>query len=118
MALETRKDTGRWRFRLKQRGADGKTEDYRVTLEAGISERAAKKIDEALTAALKFNEFRFLNEDSRRVCITLFRNQGRPLPPALVNSGEYAGCAEGLTLMKAVEYCLNDPEVLDLADPT
>jgi integrase len=118
MALEKRKDTGKWRFRLKQRGADGKTEDYRVTLEAGISERAARKIDEALTAALKFNEFRFLNEDSRRVCITLFRNQGRPLPPALLNCAGYEGSAGELTLMKAVEYCLNDPEVLDLADPS
>ena len=118
MPREKRKDTGRWRFRLKQKGADGKTEDYRVTLEAGISDRAAKRIDSALTAALKFNDFRFLYEDSRRVCITLFRNQGRTLPPALLNSAGYNGCAEELTLVKAVEYCLNDPEVLDLADPT
>ncbi len=118
MGLEKRKDTGRWRFRLKQKGQDGKQENYRVTLEAGISERAAKKIDEALTAALKYSDFRFLDEDSRRVCIDLFRNQGRQLPPALLNSAGYEGSAGELTLVKAIEYCLNDPEVIDLADPS
>ncbi len=118
MGLEKRADTGRWRFRLKMKGLDGKQEDYRVTLEAGISERAAKQIDRALTAALKFNDFRFLDEDSRKACITLFRNKGKSIPPALLNSAGYQGAAEELTLIRAIEYALSDPEVLDLADPT
>ena len=88
MGLEKRKETGKWRFRLKQKGADGTTEDYRVTLEAGISDRAAKRIDTALTAALKFNDFRFLDGDSRRVCITLFRNQFPDIPLVVLSASE------------------------------
>ena len=118
MSLQFRKDTNRWRFRMKQTGSDGKQEDMRVTLPAGISERRAKQMDRALIPAIKYNDFRHLDEETRRVCIQLYRNQGWALPPALINSVGNEGSAEELTLIQAIEYCMTDPEVQSVKDPS
>ena len=118
MSLQFRKDTNRWRFRIKRRGSDGKLEDIRVTLPAGISERRAKQMDRALTPAIKYNDFRYLDEETRRVCIQLYRNQGWALPPALINAVGNHGSAEELTLLQAIEYCMSDPEVQSVKDPS
>ncbi|HTY25384.1 MAG TPA: hypothetical protein VMC85_19790 [Desulfomonilaceae bacterium] len=118
MSLQFRKDTGKWRVRFKRTGPDGKLEDIRVTLHNVTSERTARKIERALTAAIKYKDYRYLDDQSRRVCIQLFKNRGWTLPPALVTSVGHQGSAEEFTLIKAIDYCLGDPEVVSLADPT
>jgi integrase len=118
MSLQFRKDTGKWRVRFKRTAPDGKLEDIRVTLENVTSERAARNIERALTAAIKYKDYRYLDDESRRVCIQLFNNRGWTLPPALVTSVGNQGAAEELTLIKAVDYVLSDPEVLSLVDPS
>ncbi len=118
MSLQFRKETGKWRVRFKRTGPDGKLEDIRVTLDNVASERAARKIERALSAAIKYKDYRYLDDESRRVCIQLFNNRGWALPPALVTSVGHQGAAEELTLLKAIGYCTSDPEVLTLADPS
>jgi len=115
MSLQFRKDTGKWRVRFKRTGPDGNQEDIRVTLDV-TSERAARKIEQALMAAIKYKDYRYLDDESRRVCIQLFNNRGWTLPPALITSVGHQGAAEELTLVKAIDYCETDPEVLDLKD--
>jgi integrase len=87
-------------------------------LENVSSERAARRIERALTAVMKYKDFRHLDDESRRVCIQLFRNRGWDLPPALITSAGHQRSAEELTLIKAIDYCLSDPEVATLTDPT
>jgi integrase len=118
MSLQFRRDTGKWRVRFKQTRPDGKLEDIRVTLENVSSERAARRIEKALMAAIKYRDYRYLDDESRRVCIQLFRNRGWTLPPALVTSVGHQGSAEELNLLKAIDLCTTDPEVLDLTDPS
>lgn len=118
MSLQFRKETGKWRVRFKRTDPCGKLEDIRVTLEAGTSERAAKRIERALLAAVKFNDFRWLEDDSRKVCIALYRNRGWILPPALLNCAGNDGSSEELPLVRAIEYTMADPEVVSLTDPT
>ena len=62
-------------------------------------------------AAIKYKDYRHLDDESRRVCIQLFQNRGWTLPPALVTSAGHRGSAEEFTLIKAIDYCLSDPEV-------
>ena len=116
MSLQFRTDTGKWRVRFKRTGPDGKQEDIRITLENVTSERAARKVERALMAAIKYKDYRYLDDESRRVCIQLFNNRGWTLPPALVTSVGHQGSAEELTLLKAIDYCTSDPEVLTLSD--
>jgi integrase len=118
MALQFRKETGKWRIRFKRTREDGIQEDIRVTLDRSCSERAARKIERAIMAAVKYKDYRYLDEDSRRVCIQLFNNRHWTLPPTLVNSVEHHGSAEELTLLKAIDYCQKDPEVLSVKDPS
>ncbi|HTY24023.1 MAG TPA: site-specific integrase [Desulfomonilaceae bacterium] len=118
MSLQFRKETGKWRVRFKRTGPDGKREDIRVTLDNVTSERTARKIERALSAAIKYKDYRYLDDESRRVCIQLFKNRGWTLPPALITSVGHQGAAEELTLIKAIEYCMSDPEVLILSDPS
>ncbi len=116
--LEWREDTKRWRVRFKLTNPDGKQEDIRITLDKGISKGAARKIRNALLTAVKFYDYRYLDERSRRICIQLFKNKGWSLPPALINSVGNIGSAQELSLLEAIQYCLDDPELQDLADPT
>ena len=102
MSLQFRTDTGKWRVRFKRTGPDGKLEDIRVTLENVSSERAARKVERALMAAIKYKDYRYLDDESRRVCIQLFNNRGWTLPPALITSVGHRGSAEELTLLKAI----------------
>ncbi len=118
MSIQWREDNKRWRFRIKQKGPDGKQQDMRVTLPAGISERRAKQMDRILTPAIKFCEFQYLDVETRRVCIQLYRNQGWVLPPALINAVGNHGSAEEVNLAKAIEYCMTDPEVQRVKDPS
>ena len=118
MSLQFRKDTGKWRIRFKQTGPDGRVEDIRVTLDNVTSERTAKKIERAIMAAVKYMDYRYLDDYSRRVCIQLFNNRGWTLPPALITSVGNHGSAKELTLIEAIDYCLTDPEVTTLTDPT
>jgi integrase len=69
-------------------------------------------------AAVKYFDYRYLDDVSRKACIQLFRNRGWTLPPALINSVENHGAAEELTLFQAIDYALSDPELQNLADPT
>lgn len=116
--LKWRKDTGRWLFRYKEVGPDGKQKDIKLTLDKGISERTAKKVANALFVAVKYHDYRYLDEMTRRNCIQLFRNRGWTLPPALINSVGNHGAAEELTLLQAIEYAQMDPDSKKLADPT
>lgn len=118
MSLQFRKETGKWRVRFKRTGPDGKLADIRVTLENVTSERSARKIERAVKAAINYKDYRYLDDQSRRVCIQLFNNRGWTLPPALVTSVGHQGSAEEFTLIRAIDYCLGDPEVVSLADPT
>jgi integrase len=118
MTLQWREETKRWRVRFKRTGPDGKQEDIRITLDKDTSERRAKKIEQAVLAAVKYHDYRYLDPVSRRICIQLFKNKGWTLPPALINSVGNTGSAQELTLHEAIQYCLDDPELRDLADPT
>lgn len=118
MTLQWREETKRWRVRFKRTGPDGKQQDIRVTLDRGISERTARKIEKSLLAAVKYFDYRYLDEQSRRICIQLFKNRGWTLPPALINAVGNHGAAEQLTLLQAIEYAQTDPELQSLADPT
>jgi integrase len=75
-------------------------------------------MDKLLIAAWDFNDFRRLDEETRKVCIGLFRRYDRDPPPALLNSVNHHGAAEELTLQKAFEYTMDDPEVQRLTDPS
>lgn len=118
MTLEWRTDTGACRFRMKRRNPDGTQRLLRITLPKGISKKRAEQMEKLLIAAWDFNDFRYLDDETRKICIQLFRNYQRELPPALLNSVNHHGSAEELTLERAIEYCMSDPEVLKLTDPT
>ncbi|GEM_PF-5394429 len=66
MSLQFGKDTGKWRVRFKRTGPDGKLEDIRVTLENVSSERAERKIERALVAAIRYKGYRYLGDECRR----------------------------------------------------
>jgi integrase len=118
MSVSWRKDIGRWRFRIKRTKQNAGQKEIKTTLPKGITKRRAEQMDKLLTVAWDYNDFRYLDEETRRVCIELFRNYGREIPPALLNSVNHQGSAEELTLIRAIEYTLADPEVLRLTDPT
>ncbi len=118
MSVQWRKDTGTGRFRIKRTGPEGKQNLIRIGLPKGISKLRARQMDKLLIAAWDYNDFRYLDEETRKVCIRLFRNYKRELPPALLNSVGNHGAAEELTLKKGIEYTMDDPEVLRLTDPS
>ncbi len=118
MSVQFRKDTQSWRFRIKRTKPYGMEKVIRIGLPRGISERRARQMDRMLTAAWDYNDFRHLDEETRRICIELFRNHNRELPPALINSVGNHDSAEELTLIRAIEYTMSDPEVQHLTDPT
>ncbi len=118
MTLEWREDTGACRFRIRRKNPDGTPKEIKTTLPRGISKKRAGDMNLLLIAAWDFNDFRRLDEETRKVCIQLFRRYNRELPPALLNSVNHHGSAEELTLIRAIEYTMEDPEVLKLTDPT
>lgn len=117
MSVQRRKDTGRWRFKVAIKRGD-QTIIVRKTLPKDISDKRAQKMDTALIAAVKYLDFRYLDEETRKVCIDIFRDQGWTLPSALINSVGNDGSAEELNLLGAIEYTMKDPEVLEITDPS
>jgi integrase len=99
MALKIRYD-GKWLVRIRINGQDIKV----VT--SAQAKRRAKEIDAAITAAVRYNNFSMLDEESRAVCVRLFKNRDWPLPPALIH---YNGTDNGhkkVTLYKAIQLAL------------
>jgi integrase len=52
------------------------------------------------------------------VCIDIYRDYGWTLPPALINAVGNHGSAEELSLIRAIEYTMSDPEVHSVKDPS
>lgn len=108
MALKKRGD--KWLIRIRM---DGK--DIKVTTEAK-TKRDARRIDQAVQAAVRSRDFSYLDSESRSICVKLFQNRGWDLPGALVESANQKGARAELTLWKAIEIMLKSPTVRDKAN--
>jgi integrase len=116
MSVQQRKDTGRWRFKIALKLGQQRIV-VRKTLPKNISERRARQMDKALIAAVKYFDFRYLDEVSRRVCIDIYRDYDWALPPALIESSGNQGSAQETTLLEAIKFTISDPEVKKVKDP-
>ena len=79
------------------------------------NKRNAEKIEHALKSALRNGDYLYLDPESRRVCIQVFRKRGWEIPAGLIApDGRQLiepGIREELTLWKAIELCLKYPDV-------
>ena len=79
------------------------------------NKRDAEKIEHALKSALRSGDYLYLDPDSRRICVQVFRKRGWEMPASLIApEGQpviQPEIQEELTLWKAMELCLKYPEV-------
>ncbi len=74
------------------------------------SKTEAKQIEMAVMTACRSGDYRSLDPLSREICVRMFRNQAMEIPSSLLV--EEVGLPE-LTLRKAFEIVLKDPEIHD-----
>jgi len=74
----------------------------------------AKQIEVMILRACRAGNYSALDATAREACVRMFRNKGWELPPEL--GGRLTGPTVELTLWKAIQLCLADPEVKDSAN--
>ncbi|MFH1113414.1 MAG: site-specific integrase [Pseudomonadota bacterium] len=83
-----------------------------VRLPDGIGKLEGKRIEAAMTTACRTGNYGLLDPVSQEVCERMFRNQSWEIPPGL-NPEPEPKEPEGLTLWKAIRYCLTYPGVAE-----
>ncbi|MFC1836853.1 tyrosine-type recombinase/integrase [Thermodesulfobacteriota bacterium] len=78
-------------------------------------EKMAIRIEKQVKHAVRSGDFSNLDPDSRMITVRLFNNRGWELPECLRStigdSASSQALQEELTLWKAIELCLKDPEI-------
>ena len=106
MAIKKRGST--WHLRIRPFG--GKE----IWVSTGTSLKSvAESIQQQIMIACRSQDYTFLEPVARAACVQMFRNQGWEIPADLSGQEEVI---EELTLWKAIECCLTDPEVRSSAN--
>ena len=74
----------------------------------------AKQIEVMILRACRARNYSALDATAREACVRMFGNKGWELPPEL--GGGLSRPREDLTLWKAIQLCLMDPEVKESAN--
>lgn len=94
---------GKWYVRVRAYG------EQAMVVIPNATRQEATRVDQAISVAVRANDFRALDPTARAVCVSLFRNRRWNFPPDLYE--ELPSVPRGLTLKDAIEIFLNYPGI-------